>query len=85
MVTRTGAKCAFKVLSKRKLLTDSDGYEIMKVVGFLKYGIDKGYDQALDFKEFMVLGNAYVIFSEFGVLNHDTTIHKRELFQAVDE
>jgi len=44
MVTRTGAKCAFKVLSKRKLLTDSDGYEILKVVGFLKYGIDKGYD-----------------------------------------
>lgn len=44
MISRTGAKCAFKIMSKRKLLTDTDGYETFKVLTFLKYGIDKGYD-----------------------------------------
>ena len=33
----------------------------------------------------MVLGSSYIMFSEFGVLSHDTTIHKRELLQAMDE
>lgn len=79
VISRTGAKCAFKIMSKRKLLTDTDGYETFNVLTFLKYGIDKGYDQFLDFKEFMVLSSAYIIFSEFGVLTHDTTINKREL------
>ena len=67
------------------MLTDSDGYEVFKVNTYLKEGIDRGYDQLLDFKEFLVLGAAHIIYSEFGFINNNEMVNKREMLIAIDE
>jgi hypothetical protein len=34
-ISRSDLKCAFKVLSKKRMLTDSDGYEVFKINAYL--------------------------------------------------
>ena len=84
-ISRSDLKCAFKVLSKKRMLTDSDGYEVFKINAYLSQGIDRGYDQFLDFREFFVLGAAHIIYSEFGFIINNEKVNRKEMLIAIDE
>jgi hypothetical protein len=66
-------------MSKRRILLDSDGYETFRISTYLREGVDHGYDQLLSFKEYVQVAVAYLVYTEFGFIRNEESVHKREV------
>ncbi len=52
-LSRTQMRCAFKVLSKKRMITDSDGYAAFDLVTYMQQGVKLGNNQLLGFREYL--------------------------------